>query len=328
MSLRAAVVCGGPSSEAAVSRVSAAAVRSALERAGHRPEIVELDADIVTRLGGFDVAFPVAHGPMGEDGCLQGLLEVLGIPYVGSGVLASSLAADKLRAKCVFRDRRLPVAAEELVTIDDFASGGDGLARKLRASLGAGVVVKPVSGGSGIGVTPVRGDASDAALRAALEEAFAIDPRVLVEALRPGHEVTCAVYEPERDAIAMPPTLIRSKAAAWYDFQSRYGTGGSEHECPAPFTPALIERIQALSVRAHKAVGARDLSRADFVVDDASGDVTLLEVNTLPGMTSTSLFPEAVGVYGVPFKALCDALVMRAYRRPPRFVPETRAFPE
>ncbi len=328
MSLRTAVVCGGPSSEAAVSRVSAAAVRLALEEAGHKPELVELDADIVARLEGFDVAFPVAHGPMGEDGCLQGLLEVLGIPYVGSGVLASSLAADKPRAKCVFRDRGLPVAAEVLVTPAELARDGARLVRELRASLGAAVVVKPVSGGSGIGVTPVSESATDADLRAALQEAFDVDPRVLVEALRPGHEVTCSVYEPEGTALAMPPTLIRSKAAEWYDFQSRYGTGGSEHECPAPFSAALIAKIQQLAVRAHQAVGARDLSRADFVVDDASGDVTLLEVNTLPGMTATSLFPEAVGVYGVSFKDLCDVLVRRAHGRPPRFVPETRAFPD
>jgi len=177
-------------------------------------------------------------------------------------------------------------------------------------------------------VTPVRADASDADLRAALDAAFEIDQRVLVESLRPGLEVTCAVYEQESVATGMPPTLIRSKAAEWYDFQSRYGTGGSEHECPPPFSDRLIARIQEFAVRAHEALGARDLSRADFVVDDAAEEVTLLEVNTIPGMTATSLFPEAVGVFGIPFPQLCDALVRRAHARPPRFVPETREFPQ
>jgi D-alanine-D-alanine ligase len=142
-------------------------------------------------------------------------------------------------------------------------------------------------------------------------------------------EVTCGVLELEAaHPKALPPTLIEPLAADWYDFKSRYGTGGSRHHCPAPFSATLLERIQEIALAAHKALGARDLSRADFVVDPASDSITLLELNTLPGMTATSLFPEAAAVSGVPFTELCSALVRAALGRQARVVPEARQMPD
>jgi D-alanine-D-alanine ligase len=326
-SLRVAVVAGGPSSEAGVSRASAAGVERALRDAGHVPEVVELDASLPARLsaGRYDVVFPVAHGRMGEDGCLQGLLEVMGLPYVGSGVLASALAMSKPHAKAQFRLAGLPLAEDTVVR-----AGEDTLARarQIREVVGAAVVVKPGSGGSSSGVEPIAATATDRALADALDRALALDPLALVERMLLGKEVTCAVLESAQGvAEALPPTLITPKAAGWYDFQSKYAASGSQHQCPPPFPAALIERIQLAAVAAHVALGCRDLSRVDFVVDDAASEFTVLEVNTLPGMTATSLFPEAAAVAGISFPALCDRLVRRAAARPRSAAPEAVPMP-
>jgi len=314
--LHVAVVAGGASSEAGVSRASAAGVLRALQDAGHAPELLELDERLASNLlgGRFDVVFPAVHGRFGEDGCLQGLLEILGLPYVGSGVLSSALAMSKPHAKAQLRPFGVPLAAEVVV-----ASGSDlALAAKdVRGKLGAAVVVKPGSGGSAIGVEPITASAPDGDLAAALGRVLALDPVALVEEMKAGKEVTCSVLEDE-DGVprALAATLILPKAAGWYDFRSKYAPSGSLHQCPAPFPKPLLDRISELAVRAHAALGCRDLSRVDFVVDDVRDEVTLLEVNTLPGMTATSLFPEAAGVAGVTFPALCDRLVRRAFTRP------------
>jgi D-alanine-D-alanine ligase len=324
-----AVIAGGPSSEANVSRSSAAGVAAALAEAGHPARIVELDAELGRSLAAerVDVVFPITHGPLGEDGCLQGLLEVLDLPYVGSGVLASALAASKPHAKLVFRAAGLAVADELLV------GRGDDLgesARRARERLGDAVVVKPASSGSAIGVTRVGKDAPISELEGALQTALALDALALVERFAAGSEVTCGVLEDESGtARALPPTLIVSHAADWYDFKSRYQAGGSQHVCPAPLAEGLTERVQRTALLAHRALGCRDLSRVDFVVGDGAAEpaVTLLEVNTLPGMTATSLFPEAAAISGVAFPELCDRLVRRAYARPRRERPAELPMP-
>jgi D-alanine-D-alanine ligase len=326
-SLSVALVAGGASSEAGVSRASAAGVLAALEEAGHQPTLLELDAGLAAKLRGgkYDVVFPAVHGRFGEDGCLQGLLEILGLPYVGSGVLASALAMSKPHAKAQFRTVSLPLAEEALVSAgSDLAEA----ARSIRKKLGAAVVVKPGAGGSAIGVEPVGADASDAELAAAIGRALSYDPVVLVEKMIAGKETTCAVLEDETGVPrALPPTLITPKAAGWYDFRSKYAPSGSAHQCPAPYSPALIARISDFAVKAHVVLGCRDLSRVDFVVDDERDEITLLEVNTLPGMTAVSLFPEAAAVAGIPFPALCDRLVRRAFARPRRAAVEGLPMP-
>jgi D-alanine-D-alanine ligase len=310
--MRVAIVQGGPSSEAAVSRVSASGVRGGLEAAGHQVVVLELDADLAAGLAAAkpDVVFPVVHGAFGEDGCLQGLLELLGLPYVGSGVLASALATDKIAAKRAFRDAGLAVASDHVVRAGEDL---DAAARAVRERLGPEVVVKPHAQGSAIGVTRVAADATDADLVLALRKALELDDAALCEKFVRGREVTCGVL----DARALPPTMIVSKAADWYDFASRYGTGGSEHKCPAPLPEGVTREVQRVALAAHGALGCRDLSRADFVVGDGADEtaVTLLEVNTMPGMTPTSLYPEAARIAGVPMAELCDGLVRAARAR-------------
>jgi D-alanine-D-alanine ligase len=289
--------------------------------------LLELNQELPAQLTSLNVkaVVPTTHGPLGEDGCLQGLLEVLGVPYAGSGVLASALAANKEVARRVFEQAALPIARGRAVNQAEFDTELPGL---LRAELGRALVVKPVSGGSAIGVGRVAADAPDERLEEALAAAFEVDTTVVVECFQSGEEVTCGVLEDITGApTALPPTRIRAKAADWYDFASRYGTGGSEHECPAPFSADLTRRIQSIALQAHRAVHARDLSRVDFIVSMETAEVTLLELNTLPGMTPTSLFPEAAAVIGVDFNSLCSRLAEQAMRRSPRRAPRVRGMP-
>jgi len=288
---------------------------------------MELTADLAGELRASTpaVVFPAVHGAVGEDGCLQGMLEILGLPYVGSGVLASALAMSKPHAKAHFRAAGLPIAQDLSVRRGDDVPG---VARRLLAEVGPQLVVKPAAGGSAIGVAVLTSGVTEAVLVEAIERALAIEPTALVERFVSGKEVTCAVLEDASgEPRALSPTLILPQAGAFYDFRSKYGTAGSVHRCPAPFTPALTARIQAQAVTAHRALGCRDLSRVDFVVDDDASETTVLEVNTLPGMTATSLFPEAAQVAGISFSALCDRLVRKAHCRPRAHAPEAVAMP-
>jgi D-alanine-D-alanine ligase len=258
---------------------------------------------------------------LGEDGCLQGLLEIMGLPYVGSGPRASALAAHKPSAKVLFQAAGLPLARGVLV---ERSEGASDAARRVARELGLSVVLKPASGGSAIGVVrlPAAG-VSD--LERGLERVFELDD-VLVECFHSGREVTCGVLETDAGTAALPPTLIEAQASDWYDFRSRYQAGGSTHTCPAPLGDEIVAEVQSIAVAAHRALGARDLSRVDFVVEP-SGAVLLLEVNTLPGMTQTSNFPEAAAVSGVPFPELCAMLCRRAWRRPRRVTPTVMNMP-
>jgi len=330
MALAVAVVQGGPSTEAEVSRASARGVAKALEEAGHRVVRLEVDPYLAEslRTGGYDVVFPVAHGAVGEDGSLQGMLEVLEAPYVGSDVLASALAMHKRMARVVLSSAGLPVAKGIAVARDAGAAASASAARA-RREVGARVVVKPSAHGSAIGVTRVAEDASPAELERAIEAAWALDAFAVVEHFARGREVTCGVLdlgEPQ----ALPPTEILSPNDAFYTYEARYAPGRSVHRCPAPLPPAVLARVQEVALGAHAALGCRDLSRVDFIVgDDGDPDaVTLLEVNTLPGMTATSLFPEAAAVHGLPMARWCDALVVRAHARGPARRSPARPLPQ
>lgn len=316
--LSIAVVQGGPASEAEVSRASATGVAGALEAAGHRVVRLELDAFLADtlRTGGFDVVFPVVHGAVGEDGSLQGLLEVLELPYVGSGVLASALAMHKRTAKILFAEAGLPIA-KGIAARRSEATARAEADRALRV-LGDKVVVKPCSNGSAIGVARLSEGATSDDIAKAIEAAWEVDDVVLVERFSPGREITCGVND-LRDPAWFPPTEIRAPRDAFYTYQARYAPGRSEHLCPAPIGEALTRRVQEIAVKAHRALGCRDLSRVDFVVDTETNDhdraVTLLEVNTLPGFTASSLYPEAAAVAGIPMPELCSAFAMAAFTR-------------
>jgi D-alanine-D-alanine ligase len=275
-----------------------------------------------------DVVFPLTHGTLGEDGCLQGLLEVFDVPYVGCGVLASALGASKPMAKAVWRLAGLPVAREFVVRRGASSSRE---AENIRQALPASALaVKPANGGSAIGVKRVGADAGVEELASALESVLEMDPEALVEPWLDGAEVTCGVLEDAEGLRAFSPTLILPARADFYDFTSKYAQGGSRHVCPAPLSSEFVARIQELAVATHRTLSARDLSRTDFIVDsrrDVATGITILEINTLPGMTSTSLFPEAAAAAGIGFGTLVDGLVRRAFSRPRRQNPEVFAMP-
>jgi D-alanine-D-alanine ligase len=304
-----AVVCGGPSAEAEVSRSSGRCVAEALRTTFENVTTLELDAHVGERLrgGGYDVVFPVLHGPPGEDGSFQGLLEILDIPYVGSGVLASATAMNKVFAKHAFRAFGLPVAREVVVTR---AVSIDDAVERVIAELGTSVVVKPIGQGSAVGVL----FGSDAAsIEEAIRHAWTYDDYVLIEQRIVGREVTCGILE--RDGIeTLPVVEVRTPGDSWYDYEHRYTVGLSEHLIPAPIDPTQYRRVEEIARTAHIALGCRDLSRADFVVPE-TGDPVLLEVNTLPGMTPTSLYPDAARAAGISFEELVAHLVRRASLR-------------
>ena len=337
--LSVAVVQGGPSTEAEVSRASAAGVAKALEEVGHGVVRLELDAFVAEslRTGGYDVVFPAAHGAVGEDGSLQGLLEVASLPYVGAGVLASAVAMHKRVARVLFAAAGLPVARG--ICLERDACRGDALAAAQRArnEVGTALVVKPSSHGSAIGVTRVEGSAPIEDLARAIEQTWAIDDFAIVEVFVRGREVTCGVLDLGR-SVALPPTEIFAVDEPFYNYTARYTPGRSTHICPAHLDARLLRRVQEVAVAAHEALGSRDLSRVDFIVgrNDEGGEgaavgrdlpVTLLEVNTIPGMTATSLYPEAAAVHGLSMPQLCDALVRHAHARGPAKRQTPRPFP-
>ena len=327
--LSVAVIQGGPSTEAEVSRASAQEVAKALVEAGHAVVRLELDPFLSEslRTGGYDVAFPVAHGAVGEDGSLQGLLEILDLPYVGSGVLASALAMNKPVARTVFEGAGLPVARGMSFPRGDALAAAD----CARRDIGAALVVKPSSHGSAIEVTRLAADAPRGDVARAIEAVWAIDSVALVEHFARGREVTCGVYEGEASdplrkragasvsLVALPPTEIMSPNDPFYTYEARYTPGRSEHVCPAHLPSPLLARVQEVAVAAHCALGCRDLSRVDFIVGDGDDPdaITLLEVNTLPGMTSASLYPEAAAAMGLSMASLCGRFAARAHMRGP-----------
>lgn len=313
--MKIGVIQGGPSSEAEVSRTSAAGVAAALAKAKHEVARIELDATIAESLtrGAFDVAFPVVHGAFGEDGSLQGVLEILAIPYVGSDVVSSAIAMDKRIARVVLAAAGCPVARGCAVRKGEDVRAA---AKRAREIAGAAVVVKPASSGSAIGVARLEASATDDEVVRAIEASLSLDDVAIVESFVKGREVTCSVLDvPHVDASSprvLAATEIASPMDAFYTYQARYAAGRSAHTCPAELG-ALETRVHEIALAAHAALGCRDLSRADFIVTEA--DVVLLEVNTIPGMTATSLYPEAAAAAGLAFPELCDLFVRNAQAR-------------
>ena len=315
--MRVAVLAGGRSSEHSVSLDSAATVSGALQEAGHEIFAVRLGRDGSWKgpdgsllslspgggLLGVDVAFPVLHGPFGEDGTIQGLLELLDVPYVGAGVLASSLCMDKIVFKEVLAAAEVPqvgyLAVRELAWQDT----PDAVRASLEG-LGLPLFVKPARLGSSVGISKVSGADE---LDGALETAFQHDGLAIVEAFSPGIEVECAVTgngEPE----ASLPAEVVLQGADWYDYEAKYSPGGVELEIPARVDGAVIAEIQALARETFVRVGCSGLARVDFFVEDG-GRVLVNELNTLPGMTATSGFPKMWEASGRSFPSVCDRLL-------------------
>ncbi len=310
--MRVAVLAGGRSSEHDVSLASGESVREGLREAGHEPVAVELERDgtwssggeeVELRAGrgllGCDVAFPVLHGPFGEDGTVQGLLELLDLPYVGSGVAASAVCMDKLLLKDLCASAGLPQVAYE--------RGAEGRA----PDVGWPCWVKPARLGSSVGIARV--DAPEA-YDDALREALAHDPRVIVEGNATGLEVECSMMgSPTAPDASQPGEIVLRKGAGWYDYEAKYEPGGMELVVPARIPDAARERVRELAAEAFALAGCHGLARVDFFVD---GDEVLLnEVNTMPGFTQTSVYGKLWDASGVPYAQLVDRLVALAVER-------------
>jgi D-alanine-D-alanine ligase len=245
---------------------------------------------------------------------------------VGSDVRASAIAADKAATKMFFASAGMDLAKDRVLSSDLPRTQWARVFEELRVELGQAFLVKPVHGGSTLGMSRIGGTSTPRDFEQALEQAFHHDDSVLVEEFIDGAELTCGVLDLLGDTRALPPTLIQSQATEWYDFQSKYAPGGSTHQCPAPLDSELTSRVQVAALQAHRAVGARDLSRSDFLLTGA-GRLVVLEVNTLPGMTSVSNYPEAASVAGLSFSELADRLVQNASQRGVAQAPVAPALP-
>jgi D-alanine-D-alanine ligase len=314
---RVVVLGGGRSSEYEVSMASAESVSSGLRDAGHEVRFVEIDRKGVWRedgreltltpgrgLDGADVVFPVLHGPFGEDGTVQGLLECLDVAYVGAGVLASALCMDKVLFKELMARAGLPQVDYRPVTLERFREDREIVLAEL-AELGLPVFVKPARLGSSVGIARV---AEAAELSGALEAAFEHDPLSLVEAAVRGLEVECSVMGNGRPVASQPgEILLAAGESGWYDYEAKYTPGGMQLIVPARLSDWQRERVRELAVEVFKRSGCCGLARVDFFV---SGDEVLVnELNTMPGFTQTSVFAALFGADGISYPDLLDRLV-------------------
>ena len=308
------MIRGGRSSEHEVSLRSGASVAEGLRAAGHETVDVvigkdgrwsadgeEIELRAASGLLGCDVAFPVLHGPFGEDGTVQGLLECLDIPYVGPGVLAAAVTIDKLIFKRLLRERGIAQV--------DFCQAGEEGWRERVAELGLPVWVKPSRLGSSVGILKV---AEPGGIDAAVETALEHDPRVIIEAHCDGLEVECSVIGNDEPETSLPGRLVIK--ADWYHYAAKYEPGGMDLVVPAPIGDEAIARVRALAADVYRSCGCTGLARCDFFVMD-DGEVLVNELNTIPGFTETSVFSKLFEATGVAYPDLCDRLVDLALER-------------
>ena len=307
--LRLALIAGGVSAEREVSLRGAAGVEQALNR--DRYEVVRYDpatdlARIAADAANIDAAFILLHGVHGEDGTIQGFLDLLGIPYQGAGVLGSALAMDKNLAKVMYRLAGLPVAPWVMVEPGDLRDSG-----RIESAVGLPCVVKPVRQGSSIGMSIVR---TLDQLPAALELALRHDGEVMVEAFLKGRELTAGVLG-NSELTALPLIeIIPDSRFDFFNYEAKYQPGATREVCPAPVSETVRARAQDYAVRAHRSLQLRGYGRTDMIL--VGEELYLLETNTIPGMTPTSLLPQAAAEAGLPFAALLDRLIELALERP------------
>jgi D-alanine-D-alanine ligase len=295
-----AVLMGGFSSERPVSLSSGNACADALEAEGYPVTRVDVDRNIGSVLSELkpDVAFNALHGPYGEDGTIQGVLEFLGLPYTHSGVLASALAMDKERAKKIGKAAGIPIAESRVMNRHDIRN---------EHPMKPPYVVKPVNEGSSFGVVIVKED-QPAPPQIIGSSEWAYGDKVMVERYVHGRELTCAVM----GDVALGVCEIIPTGHSFYDYDSKYVPGGSKHVCPAKISLNIYQKVQTLALKAHQAIGCRGVSRSDFRYDDRyseNGELIWLEVNTQPGMTPTSLVPEIAAEAGHSFGELLSWMV-------------------
>lgn len=308
--IRVAVLCGGKSGEREISLVSGKAVEEALIRAGFNTVLFDTaNPDNLVRLiqEDYDVAFIALHGKYGEDGRIQGFLETIDLPYTGSGIWASATGIDKIKTKNMYRLAHIPtprsieidVKHKEEISADDII-----------AQVGADCVIKAPTEGSTIGVFMCH---TKEDIAHALEEVFNYDSHILVEEFVAGREYTVSVLGTGHGAHALPVIQI-IPVNEFYDFESKYSVGGSEHLCPAPLTDEQTAEAQHIAEAAHRALCCKGVSRTDLILD-ADNKFWALETNTIPGMTQTSLLPDAAHVEGIEFPELCTRMIEDALQQ-------------
>ncbi|NLI13683.1 D-alanine--D-alanine ligase [Pelotomaculum propionicicum] len=306
MAPKIGVLMGGTSSERDVSLRTGDAVYKALVTKGYTAVKIDVGPDLVERIkeAGIDLAFLALHGKYGEDGCIQGLLEVLGLPYTGSGVLASALAMNKIATKKIILFEGLPTPLFKTIKRREAREAGlELMADRIYQEMGLPLVVKAPTQGSTIGISFVQ---RREALAGALELAFKYDPEALVEQFIEGIEITAAVLGND-NPVALPLIEIVT-ATGVYDYETKYTAGLSDHIIPPRIPEERQDFIKDLAVRTYKALGCRGLARVDFIMD-RGGSPYILEVNTIPGMTATSLFPDAAKAAGIEFPDLIEKLL-------------------
>lgn len=303
---RIGVLMGGQSSEREVSLRTGQAVHRALLRRGYDAVAIDVDESLVRRLRAKRVAlaFLALHGPGGEDGTMQGLLESIGLPYTGSGVRASAIGMHKVATKAVLAYADIPVAEGTVIRREQGRSAG------LPAGLRLPLVVKPASEGSTIGVSIVRRRAD---WRPALRRAHGYDEEALVEAYIPGREIGVSVLSDGATVEALPAVEIVAPGG-FYDYAAKYTKGRTSYLCPAPLAPKLARLLKDLAVRTYRAVGCNGAARVDFRVTPG-GKPYVLEINTIPGMTETSLLPMAAARAGLDYETLTERILASALMR-------------
>lgn len=313
-----AVLKGGRSLERQVSLRSGARVEEALERLDHEVLPVDVGGDLVDRLteGSPDIAFVALHGRDGEDGTIQELLEVMGIPYTGSGVSACIRAADKVLAKHAMRDVGIPTP--DFYAFNETAFRELGAAQALPAieeRLQFPIVVKPASQGSALGIKFAR---TPADVPGALVAAFSYDRKVLLERYVPGRDLAVSLLEDQRGPQPLPiveAVPVRQTEEDFYDFESRYEIGRTKFVCPAELDDEVTVRAQELAVAVYELMGCTGFARVDLMLETDTGELYVLETNPIPGLTETSLLPQAADAAGISFEELIDRILSRALTR-------------
>jgi len=304
--MKIGVICGGLSSEREVSLRTGDAIFRALLKKGYNVVKIDMDRNIAETLKkeNIDFAFIALHGKYGEDGAIQGLLEIMDIPYTGSGILASSLAIDKIMTKKILKAEGIPTPDYISFNFDENPNL-EAISSEILQTLNLPVVIKAPREGSTIGIEFVF---SEQELPKAIKKVLEIDKQLLVEEFIEGVEVTASVLG-NSNPVVLPLIEIVSKTR-FYDYEAKYTPGLSEHIIPPRISPELSQKVTEFARKTYKALGCRGFARVDFMIDVRKNEAYVLEVNTIPGMTATSLFPDAAKAQGISFEDLVEKILM------------------
>ncbi len=317
--IKIAVLMGGPSAEREISLVTGKAILTNLDKIKYASAAIEMgrghkfyllknkNRQLINLYDftKFDLIFIALHGTFGEDGGVQGMIEALGVKYTGSDLLSSALAMNKVYANQIYFANGLPFPQFVHFKKDGWKDRRDIILSDIKNKIGFPCVVKPVDQGSAVGVSIVRNELE---LIKTINKTIKKFPWLMAQKFIKGKEATCGVLEKDGAPMTLPPTRIIPNLGEFYDYKSKYAAGGSSHVCPADFDHEVNHHLQELALKAHIALGCRGMSRTDiFVADD--GGYYILETNTIPGMTKTSLFPEAAKAAGIPFSEMLDLII-------------------